>query len=216
MMFPEEASARDLHRELERRFDAATTVSTESAGIHWRCHVRRGLAACTIAGPSSAGLEYFTTFLLDSREVATGRTTSKDRTVEAVTDWLADRDVHQLYARYPFVDRNKRALSHLIDAINSAVPEVGHIARVGFDHEGQDRYVLRVATERRGCEIAFEGDSEYPDAKFSWNGTQRFALQVDAPGRLALLVRRWLCDEVPPSTLRSAYPWLEIGEAAES
>mgnify|MGYP000358186565 CR=1 FL=1 len=144
MQYAEESHAKDLYRDLATRFasaDSATNTVVEGAGVHWKCVVKRGDAACEICCfDTRRGTEYLTSFELKTESVACGRTESKSGTVDAVDDWLSGRDLAELYARFPFVDRRKRALESLRRELNRLTPELTNHAPGELIHGGSDFY----------------------------------------------------------------------------
>ena len=216
MKYPEEDIAVDLHSELTRRFGSTPTlVSIDGAGVHWHCTVRRDNSECSIACFTSPGPEYYTGFKRDSTEIATARIPSRDKTIDAVADWLDGSDLLDLHARYPFVDQTKRALSQLRDDVIASAPALLHSTQCELQHKMADIYYLRFKTDERSCEISYYGKNELPDAKFSWDGCQLFQYQPDDKPQLAWVLKRWLCDRSPPSAMRKEFAWLEIGELAD-
>jgi hypothetical protein len=115
MKYAQEDHARDLHRDLARRFAnsvPAIEVSIDGAGVRWHCTAKHGGNFCSIACFDVEGPEYLTSFEHDSEEVATGRTSSKLDTIDAVGDWLQGQQLARLYDRFRFIDqRNERSLA---------------------------------------------------------------------------------------------------------
>ncbi len=220
MRHPEEGTAKELHRELTRRLgDTHTAISMTGKGVHWKCLAVRANSECSIAcfrllAPEYYP-EYYTTFVRDGDTLATARTTSKDETIDSVCDWLNEKDLSYLHSRYRFVDRTKRALTRIRDAVVAEVPDLQDTENSTLRHQGGDIYSLRFRVDDRSCEVSFYGKNEHPDAKFSWDDCQLFEFRADDVSRLAAVLSRWLCHESMPSTMRTDFPWLQIGELAD-
>src|SRR4051812_48237137 len=124
MTRPEEQHARDLHRTLSRVLaaDARTRLTVEGAGVHWMCAATRGDRACSTSCFANLGPEYLTQFTSGGDTEAWGRTPSRDDTTAAVARWLGGAEVSDLHAAFPFVDRDKRALLGLADAVTQSHP----------------------------------------------------------------------------------------------
>jgi hypothetical protein len=135
--------------------------------------------------------------------------------VAAIADWLDGRELSELYARYSFIDHEKRMLTRIREDVLAAAPALKHSARCELEHQVADIYYLRFTTGARSCQISFYGKNELPDAKFSWDECQLFEFQPDDSDPLAAVLRRWLCDDATPSAMRAEFPWLDIGELAD-
>ncbi|MGR8935287.1 MAG: hypothetical protein ACU837_12980 [Gammaproteobacteria bacterium] len=215
MKYPEEDIARDLHRELVRRF-SALSPTLDGVGVHWHCTIRRDDRECRIACfmlPQDR--EYYTSFQEDSQTIAYSRIPSRDDTLEAVTDWLNGTDLATLYDRYGFIDATKRRLVQIRDQAISAEPELQRSAESELAQQIGDIYYLVFRGSERSCEISFYGKNERPDAKYSWDECQLFECQPHDIAQFATALRGWLCDKLKPSEMRLKFPWLIIGELAD-
>lgn len=216
MKYPEEDLAADLHRELTHRLASGhTSLAIQGAGVHWHCSAIRRNSLCSIACFTTPGPEYYTVFKRESATIATSRIPSRDQTIAAVADWLDGMELPVLYACYPFVDQAKRALCQLRDNVFDAASVLQQSASCQLEHQIADIYYLRFRAGDRSCEISFDGKNPLPDAKFSWDDCQLFQFQPGDHGPLASVLTRWLCDETPPSAMRTAFPWLRIGALAD-
>jgi hypothetical protein len=218
MKYTEEDHAKDLHQYLTRRFAAsvpATAVSIDGAGVHWHCTLKRGRNLCSIACFDVGVPEYLTLFERDSEKVATGRTSSKLDTINAVDDWLQGRQLSWLYDRFRFVDQTKRALDSIREDMIARVPELTEATPAELQHDVCYIYHLWFSDGDRSCRISFYAKNDLPDAAFHWDRCDIFRFQTSDRKRLAAVLKRWLCDRAMPSTLRTEFPWIEIGELAD-
>ena len=215
MKYTEEDLATDLHALLKRTFRSTpTSISIKGAGVHWYCTVKRDDSTCSIAC-FGLGPEYYTVFKRDSAKVATARISSKEQTIDAVSDWLDGCELSELHGKFAFVDKTRRALRQLLDDVLSVEPDLQIATSIELKHEIADIYYLQFAGNTRSCKISFYGKNELPDARFSWDDCQLFQFKSDQPTQLAQVLKRWLCDQSPPSVMRSDFPWLIIGELAD-
>jgi len=169
------------------------------------------LIACFV----SAGPEYYSNFNRDSTDIATARIASRDDTIAAVADWLDGHDLSAIHDRFPVVDKTKRALCRIRDDVLAAVPEGRQCCYPELRHLIADIYHLRFRAKDRACEVSFYGKNEGPDARFSWGDCQLFEFQPDDNRTLAAVLKRWLCDRLQPSAMRTEFAWLKIGRLAD-
>ena len=218
MKYPEEDHANDLHRHLTRRFgDTAprTALSVDGAGVHWHCTAERGDSFCSIACFDVRGPQYYTSFERGSQKLATGRTSSREDTLAAVDDWLQGCAVSFLHDRFRFVDQTKRALSGIGDTVIARVPQLQQSATCELQHAIADIYYLWFRAGDRSCQISYHRNNEFTDAAFRWDECELFSFRADDNEQLADVLKRWLCDRAMPSTMRTEFPWLSIGDLAD-
>jgi hypothetical protein len=212
----EEQIATDMHRELTHRLESAgATASVAGAGFGWHCEVRRDATSCKIHCFAAPDAEYLTFFYRDAAEMAVARTASRDHTIDAVVDWLDGKDVPALYASYPFVDKEKRALLQLRDDLFSAAPALQDAAHCELVTQFADIVGLHWAAGERSCGISYFGENLLPDAKFSQSDRELFEFQSNDPAQLAPVLGRWLVDQAPPSTMQAEFPWLATVDSAD-
>jgi hypothetical protein len=218
MSYPEEDHAKDLYRDIARRFAdsvPATAVSLKGAGVNWDCVAERGSSSCSIHCFDAPGPEYYTYFRQDSNNVATGRTSSKPDTLDAVDTWLRGNVLSNLYERFPFVDREKRVLSSIREDLLERVPELTQSAPSVLRCRIGDRFELSFEGGDRSCQLSFCGNNEFPVADFQWDKCPLFCFNADDRGRLADVLKRWLFDKAMPSAIRAEFPRIQIGELAD-
>ncbi len=220
MKYPEEDTAKQLQQELVERFDSRNTViSLTGRGVHWKYLTERGNSECSIACLHLLAREYIpqycTAFVRKGDTLAIGRTTSRDETIDSVADWLDGMDTAYLHSKYDFVDRTKRALTKIRDAIKAEVPDLRDISNTTLHCHAGDIYSLRFRLDDRSCEVSFYGTNEHPDAKFSWDECHLFGFRADDISQLTAVLENWLCFRSTPSSMRVNFPWLQIGELAD-
>jgi hypothetical protein len=215
MKYPEEDIARELYREMVRRFPSFSPM-IDGAGVHWHSGVDLEDRACRInCFTLPKGREYYTSYQYRTKSVAYSRIPSGDETLEAVSDWLNGADLASLYDRYWFVDATKRHLIHIRDQAIAAEPDLEESTEVELVQQIDDIYYLFFRSSDRACKISFYGKNQWPDAKFSWDECVLFEYRADDSAQLAAVLRRWLCDTAVPSVMRNEFPWLAIGELAD-
>jgi hypothetical protein len=211
MKNPEEDLVIDLYDTLTREFSSKpTAISRDGAEV---CTVARDDSKCVISCFHSHA-EYYTEFIRASIEIATSRIPSKDDTIAAVRDWLDGQDLQVLYARYSFVDREKRALTRVRDDAITNAPEL-RTASPRLNNEWGNVYKLQFGAADRSCQVSFYGRDALPNARFSWDDCQLFQFQPDDNARLAAVLKRWICDGAKPSEMRYDFPWIDIGDLAD-
>ena len=218
MKFPEESHARDLHRELVKVFGSAspkTAVALAGAGVHWNCTVTHGDRLCLIHcfDLKGAGPEYLVSFEHEKETCAMGRTSSRADTIAAAQTWIGGCEVSQLQERFAFVDRQKRSLKAIVADVIGLCPELQHITHE-LKHTICDLYDLCFRARDRSCRIHYWGKNTHADAIFNWDECRIFSVRTGDVDQLALLLKRWLCDYVPPSTLQKEFPSIEMGKVA--
>ncbi|MFO7562782.1 MAG: hypothetical protein R6X02_09090 [Enhygromyxa sp.] len=196
--------------------DPPTQVTVDGKGVHWHCTASRGNRSAYVSCFASMGVEYAASYDEESSRVAHGRTSSPDRAIAVVADWLGGATLERLYERYDFVDRRKRQLSAILAHVVEKTPAVAELPQAGLVSEFSEFFTLQFGDEVRGCRLSYYGDNELPDAVFSWDRCALFSYQPDDLDILARLVSRWICDAAMPSAIREEYPWLEIGDVADA
>ncbi len=217
MKYPEEGIARELHRQMVRRF-STLSPTVDGAGVHWHCDIGRNNRECRIhcfTLRSDSDREYYTSFQCESEPVAYSRIPSSDQTLEAVADWLNGVELPELYERYSFVDTTKRRLEKILHEVISVASELEKSVESRVIQQIGDIYHLFLRGSNRSCEVSFYGKNEWPDAKFSWDECQLFQYQPHDNVQFASVLNAWLCDVLKPSEMRSKFPWLTIGELAD-
>lgn len=68
---------------------------------------------------------------------------------------------------------------------------------------------------RRSAEIYFYGKSEFPEAVFHWDQCELFRFKGADRSALGAVLKRWICDNAMPSTMRKELAWLKIGGRAD-
>jgi hypothetical protein len=213
----EEQIAADLERELTRRFEStAATASIAGAGFGWHCEARSGARSCKIHCFAAPDAEYLTFFHRDAAETVVARTTSRDLTIDAVYDWLDGQELQSLYARYPFVDKEKRALLQLRDDVLAAAPALRDAAHCEFVTQFADIVGLHWAAGERSCGISFFGENALPDAKFAQQDRELLEFQPRDAAHLAPVLILWLVDQAPPSAMQAEFPWLAISNVPDA
>jgi hypothetical protein len=215
MKFPHESYARDLHRALSLRFSSAMDahVSVKGRGVNWACSAHRGGRSCSICCFDVHGPEYLI-FFKDDGDRATGRTPSQDGVVAATGDWLDGAVVEALYARFSFVDEEKRALTALLPETLERSSRLRTSASHEICHDGCDIYHLWFRAKDRACRVAHYGKDRFPEAFFFWDECNLFRFPVENPALFADVLERWLCDDAMPSALAREFACVQVDSLA--
>lgn len=215
MKSPAEDIARQLHRELLRRF-SELSPTMDGAGVHWHCTVGRDDRECRInCFTLRSDREFLTSFQQASEAVAYARIPSSDDTLAAVADWLNGAGLPDMYDRYRFIDARKRRLVQIHDEVIAVEPELDGLSETKLRQHAGDVYTLFFRGDGRSCDVSFHGKNEWPDAKFSWDACQLFQYQPQDNSQFATVLKCWICETRMPSEMRSRFPWLTIGDLAD-
>src|SRR5262245_32585355 len=200
MGFPHETYAKVLRGALLHRFSnvPSTRVWIEGGGVHWTCSAQRGGRLCSIWCFDLPGAEYLASFTHDGREHATGRTSSKDDVVAAAGDWLDGAGLEAVYARFAFVDNQKRALTALLTETLERFPRLRTSGSHEVRHDMCDLYDLWFSAKDRACSVSYR-KNRFTDAMFIWDERGLFRFPVENPALFGEVLERWLCDNAMPS-----------------
>lgn len=210
--------ARDLHDGLVARFaplSAQIEITMSGNGVQWMCSAKRGQRACLIHCFAVRGPEFLTLFKQEGKEVAAGRTPSQAETIDAVWRWLDDTQLDALYGQFGFVDWQKRELVRIRDFLLENIPDLSLAAPWELAYSGSALYHLWFRSETRSAQLYYYGKDEFPEALFHWDRCELFRFKGNDCPALGAVLKRWLCDNALPSTMRKEFPWLNIGELAD-
>lgn len=216
--FIDEDYARDLYGELTWQLVGGSPVAevyVAGSGVHWRCATQRGEKLSVTHCFDTKGPEYLTCFHLKGKEIATGRTNSKQETMKAIEEWLDHADLNRLYARFEFVDKDKRRLVHIRDTVIARVPELASPAYSEFEYRGSGIYALIFRGKDRHCKISFYGNNKRYDGVFFWDKSEMFRIQGVELNQFALILKHWIWSASMPSQMRVKFPWLEFKKVAD-
>lgn len=218
MTFHEEIIAASFYQELTQRFgDLTTSCSVQGAGVHWHCIAKRGSSNCLVHCFSDVRSrpEYNARFERDSITCARGRTSSLEQAIAAVSDWLDGISLPEMHAKYAFVDKEKRALTRVLEEVTALEPEFVNSVQAELKVEHEEFYTLWFKTPNRACIVSIGGDSELPNAKCSWDDCELIQFHPQDSSQLANVCKRWLSEQAMPSAMRTEFPGLNIDDLAE-
>lgn len=210
--------AQDLYEGLTARFSPVadqTEISVTGGGVQWRCSAQRLRRSCWVGCFEVGGPEFLTFFEESGRKVATGRTSSREETVDAIWHWLDDVPLEDIYARFSFVDREKRRLISIRECVLRNHPALAAAARHVLTVTGSGVSHLWFHTDTRSAHLHFTGRHDSPDAAFLWDQCELFQFNAADCAALGTVLARWLAGNAPPSALRAEFPWLHIGALAD-
>ena len=213
MNFPEEGIAKEMHARLEAHFsrhESGVGMEVMGAGVHWHIMVRTSNRMAVI---HCFDTEYLFQLLGENEVEATARTKDPDLVVNCVGDWIASHSLNSLYDRYDFVDRTKRAFALLKKQLMDAAPELGEVAFKNQIHDGE-YFNFDLEHGDRSCACESWRKASGPKFSFAWEGCKLFEAEHDSIAEMALAIKLWLVDQVPPSHFETHFPWIDIGELA--
>lgn len=166
----------------------------------------------------------------ESERTAAGRTPSAREAVEAAWCWLDNASLDTLYGRFEFVDWQKRELARIRDSVMEKFPDLRAVAGDEKTDSSNALSSLWFRTETRSAHLHFSGRNHLLQVICHWDQCTLFSFTADDWSALAALrrwlrgddwttlgavLKRWLCDNAAPSTMRKEFRWLEIGKLAD-
>jgi hypothetical protein len=206
----DEARTRDLIRGLWEALGSTqpdSRVGVEKICALWHCIASRGDRSGSV---HCSGRVYYVTLHRGGRTVAEARTRSKGDVIGSVAAWLEGPGIEDLYERFPFVDREKRALKAIRAEVVRCRPELGRLApaRVGAVSWGP--VCIWYVADDRSCRIGFDADDEVADTAFHWDECPLLRVRTGDTTRLAAMLARWLCDRALPSAMAREFPEADV------
>ncbi|HEX4309699.1 MAG TPA: hypothetical protein VHZ25_06705 [Acidobacteriaceae bacterium] len=214
----EQQYAKDLYDGLIERFAPVadqTQISITGGGVQWRCSAQRGSRSCWVGCFEASGPEFLAFFEDDTKKVATGRTSSKDETVDAIWHWLDGDALAAMYECFRFVDSEKRQLMSIRESALKAFPALGNAAQSELTVTPSGVSHLWFRTPTRAAHVYFDTRHDTPLAVFYWDECELFRFEAKNAVEMAKVLSRWLDDDAAPSALRKEFPWIEIGPLAD-
>jgi len=178
----------------------------------WATTAVCGSRSCTV---TTQDTWYQVTFDIDSRGQATGETINITEAVSALTDWLDNLCLSEMYLKHKFVDRKKIFLKKFWKETIKGYPELDRCTAMRLDQESYYYYYLWVIAKDRSCRIYLSGTTQLPCCEFYWDESQLLTLRTESTTSLSLILKRWLCDYAMPSHLEQEFPSLRIDELAK-
>jgi hypothetical protein len=207
--------ARDLYDGLIGRFAPRSgQIKITMSGQQRTCSAKGGKRSCLVHCFGDPGPLFLTLFEQEGKEVAAGRTPSQAETIDAVWSWLHDTQLDALYGQFEFVDRQKRGLARIRDFLLKNIPGLSLAAPCELECSGSAFYHLWFRSETRSAELDCGGKDEFV-AVFHWDRCELFRFEGNDWPVLGAVVKRWLCDNALPSTMRKEFPWLNIDKLAD-
>lgn len=216
MRYLEKDHAQDLYRDLKKKFVnriPPIICSIKGAGVHWCCWVKSGFKICSIECFDQFGTpEYFISFGKNSKGVATGRTSSKLDTINAVDDWIRGDELSILYKKFSFIDRCKRDVIKIYQELVTADSSLSQLVKI---ERCFSDYQLWFESNDRKVYIGHNHQNTILDAACYGDNTLLFNLKTQDRKSLAKLLKRWICDRALPSQIQTEFPWVEMENLAD-
>ncbi|MVN88249.1 hypothetical protein GO986_15995 [Deinococcus sp. HMF7620] len=216
--YPEEQLARRLFEALQRQTKGSATVQLEGRGVHWACVVTckdREVVIHVFHYPQGEA-EYLLYFNgPDGVHCADARIRSENDAIAASGAWIGGDSIERMYTSFPFVDESKRTFQHIEQQVMSHEGLRDSLSS-HLNVESGDFYDLRFDRHPRACRVEHGYSRQGLEAHFDWDDCMLFQVVISDLDVLALLVKRWLVEQVMPSELRKEFPWLEIGSLADA
>jgi len=211
-------AAHDFHAKLLQLLppSIAEVKVEEFAGVRLKSKALSGHRSCKtscsrflIYGSSDPAFQ--TSFEESGTLIAFGTTNSMADMVSAVAQWLEGASLDKVYDQFGFIDRSKRYLIGLREAVRSEIPCLGDSVQVALEDDRGVWFCLKLRAVDRL--VSVEGYLKI--ARFFWDQCIMFQFEVRNPVEFAAVATQWLCQNAAPSSMRHHFPWLEIGRLAD-
>ena len=220
MEYAEEQHARDFYARLEPALSTTVpdaTVSVSGDGVHWTCRALRAPRQCSVSFfHVFEKAEYLTRFE-EPQGGVWGRTFDRELTIDAVSAWLQNASVADLYDRFAFVEETRRTLEKIEREVLILKPVLSDLTQRQLASEFpdlSDGCALWFSAGDRACRIAFYGYNDAPGAEFFWDSCLQMKIQTADAAQLAGLLKRWLCDRAMPSAIGREFPSVDVQSVA--
>lgn len=197
-------------------------ITLKEAGTQSDINIIKDKRQCSIhcfdnnrMNPRYNSPEFYTTFIENGNYIANGRTFDKQRTIEAIKNWLQNKTLEELYFKFSFIDEKKRQLEKLRTEINALSPKLLTISENAVLGENFSSYSLWFKNDKRSCRIYFYGYEPNPRFIFKWDDCIIFETSSSDLNRLGTLLDKWVFDKAMPSTLKVEFPEIDFGKLAE-
>ena len=117
--------------------------------------------------------------------------------------------------KFEFIDPGKRTLEKFQGKLIKDHPEIEQYATVKFEPGLRETFCLKITSNSRFCHIHFYNDSKIPTCEFYWEDFYVFKFSLVNISDAALILKRWFCDNVMPSTLTKEFPLLDKDQLSE-
>jgi hypothetical protein len=236
----EEIYARQFYQELKNEFwgkqnpiskflglptnetKSEIAITIKEAGTQSECTITKEARQCSIHcfdidrnDIKYKGPEFYTTFKLDGKSIANGRTFDKLKTMDAIKNWIQNKTVEELYSQFNFIDQNKRQLEKLRADINESNTQLLAISQNEVAEENFSSFSLWFKHDNRSCRIYYYGYEPNPRYIFNWDDCLIFETSSSDVKRLGELINKWVFNKAVPSTLKKEFPEIEFGKLAE-
>ncbi len=156
-------------------------------------------------------------FCFNNQIQATDHTFLGNTTTNAIIDWLSESTLQELYRKYEFVDRHKRAL----ETILQTVPELARYANIASNEkvymliEDTSGAFNQFSSINRIVDIQTLGNDPPVNIDFYWDGCRIFCIATEDNYLLAHAIKAWICENAPPSKLIANFPFFTTNTIAE-
>jgi hypothetical protein len=161
MQTKEKIYARDLYTDLRKKF-----VAEQSWLVRFLLWIKAKKHNIQPGISIYKGPVFYTAFKENGEEKATARTFDKEQTITAVKDWIANNPIDQLYARFSFIDEDKRNLEKIRATITELNPETLTLPQNAVVREQLSSYGLWFRSNERSCNVHYYGYDTYPTYVF--------------------------------------------------
>lgn len=197
-------------------------ITLKEAGTQYDCTISKAKRQCSIhcfdidwINLKYKGPEFYTTFIENGKSIANGRTFDKQKTMDAIKNWMQNKTLAELYSNFNFIDEKKRQLEKLRTDINELSPQLLTISENAISEENFSSYSLWFKNDNRSCRIYYYGYEPNPRYIFKWDDCIIFETTGSDLERLGTLINKWVYAKAMPSTLKVEFPEIDFGKLAE-
>jgi hypothetical protein len=218
-IYPEASHANELCKRLQKEpFVAEFNVklSVQGAGVYWHCIVSRDTvhAVITCFDLGAYGPQYFTEFKQKDENKALLRTHSIEETIASVSTWIQFSDIEILYQKHPIVDKSKRDLTNLHQAINNLDPAFSQKTDHQLSPYNNDICELTFSHENRSCVISATDQFQKHLVSFRVDHVQICSFRENDPKIIVQALNFWLLEQFSPIMLGRRFDGLTFSEIA--
>lgn len=220
MKFNQEHIAENLYKKLNEHFKdrkELINISIEGLGVHWHCMVAFQNRACKIHcfedyNQGNLKGEYLISFKEFNENKAWGRTHKIEEVLTSSATWFSNKGVDFLYQQYEFVDWDKRRVNFIENEFLKYEPKLRNVTTKKDYWSDSCDYTMMY--KDRSCRLSGYGKNEPVSFNFQWDKCRLFEVQQNDLALLAEVMRKWLIDEIQPSSLGSQFDWIKISDLA--
>lgn len=146
---------------------------------------------------------------------AQGRTTFQNEVISSLVSWLDNGDLNVLLENFGFIDPGRKIPEKFLSMLIKEHPGFEKCADIKLERGLGESFCLNIISSTRFCHIHFYKDSKIPTCKCYWEDYLVFEFVLENLLDSALILKRWICDNVMPSDLVKEFSFLDKEELSK-